>query len=217
VSFLCASRPRHPYVAMLEARDGELGRVDLDDPAVAADNDATVRVFWERAAPALGLGARFIDEAVARAGGNLQHAVTLRKHLAGLPAAQRRVETIPRGLAALLVKLWQRITTEPLAVRGLGILCAAREALTLDELGAVAGWVDEAQRQTFVRSASELLVETRRTDEQTEYRLHHDLIRAHIALTLGAAVIRGHHAALARQLATWPPPTEPTSHRYALR
>src|SRR6185436_785753 len=32
VSLLCASRPRHPYVSSLEARDGELVQIDLDDP-----------------------------------------------------------------------------------------------------------------------------------------------------------------------------------------
>jgi len=217
VSFLCACRPRHPYLPMLETRDGELVRLDLDDPDLTADNDATVRGLWEQAAPPLGLDARFIDEAVARAGGNLQHAVMLRKHLAGRPVAERRVERIPRGLAALLVKLWQRIATDPLTVRGLGILCAAREALTLDELGAVAGWTDEAQRQAFVRDASELLVETHRADQQTEYRLHHDAIHAHITSMLGPAVVRGHHAALARQLATWPAPRDATTRRYALR
>jgi hypothetical protein len=150
---------------MLAARDGELVQIDLDDAAFAADNAATVRAFWEQAAPGLGLGVRFIAEAVERADGNLQHAATLRKHLAGLPAARRRVEDIPRGLAALLERTWQRVATEPIAARGLGILCAAREALTLDELGAVAGWADEAERQAFVRGARELLVETPRPEE----------------------------------------------------
>ena len=217
VSFLCASRPRHPHVSVLEARDGDLVRIDLDDPELATDNDATVRCLWERAAPALGLDAHFIEEAVARASGNLQHAVTLRKHVAGLPAAQRRVEAIPRGLAALLAKLWHRTSTDAIVVHGLGILCAAREALTLDELGVTAGWADAAQRQAFVRGASELLVETRRADDQTEYRLHHDTIRHHVASMVGPAALRAHHAALARQLATWPAPLDPTARRYALR
>jgi len=39
------SRPRHPYVASLAARDGKLVQIDLDDPASAADNEATVRAF----------------------------------------------------------------------------------------------------------------------------------------------------------------------------
>jgi hypothetical protein len=46
VSFLCASRPRHPYVSSLAARDGEFIQLDLDASDSAADNDATVRTFW---------------------------------------------------------------------------------------------------------------------------------------------------------------------------
>jgi AAA ATPase domain len=105
---LCASRPRHPYLDAIAARDGELTRLDLDDPAAAGDNDATVRAFWRREAPVLGLGDRFLDEAVERADGNLQHAATLRKHLASVPPAQRRVEAIPRGLQAPMGGLGRR-------------------------------------------------------------------------------------------------------------
>jgi len=216
VSLLCASRPRHPYVDMLATRGAV--QFDLDDEqAYAADNAATVRAFWEEAAPELGLDQRFIAEAVARAGGNLQHAAMLRQHLAGLPPAQRRALDIPRGLAALLASSWERIATDPVVVDGLGILCAAREALTLDELGAVTGWTGEAQRRAFVRGAGELLVETRRTDDMPEYRLHHDSIRAHVAGAIGTAALRGHHRALAHQLATWPAPRDAMARRYALR
>lgn len=115
--------------------------LDLDDEqAFAADNDATVRAFWEQAAPELELDDQFIVEAVARARGNLQHAAMLRLQLASLPAELRRIEDILRGLAALLARAWERIAAEPVVVDGLGILCAAREALTLDELSAVAAW-----------------------------------------------------------------------------
>jgi WD40 repeat protein len=215
VSFLCASRMRHPHIAMLEARDGELVRIDLDDPELAADNAATVRILWERAAASLELGPQLVDEAIAQAAGNPQHAVTLRKHLAGLPVAQRRLERIPRGLAALLVKLWERIASHPVGVRGLGLMCAAREPLTLDELAQVLSWSDDDQRR-FLGSARELLVESRRADGQPGCRLHHDAIRAHIASTIGAAALRAHHAALAHRLATWPAPAD-ASRRYALR
>jgi WD40 repeat protein len=216
VSLVCASRPRHPYVDMLATRGAV--QLDLDDErAFAADNEATVRAFWEQAAPELGLDARFIAEAVARAGGNLQHAAMLRQHLAGLPPEQRRVEDIPRGLAALLASAWERIATDPVVVDGLGILCAAREALTLDELGAVAGWTSEAQRRAFLRGARELLIESRREGAVPEYRLHHDSIRRQIAEAIGGAALRGHHRALAHGLATWPGPKEATARRYALR
>jgi len=215
VSFLCACRPRHPYVTALAAR-GALVQIDLDGRDCAPDNAATVRAFWERAAPGLGLDARLVGEAIARAGGNLQHAAMLRQHLEGLAPEDRRVEDIPRGLAALLERSWERIANDPVAVEGLGILCAAREALTLDELGTVAGWTDDARRRAFVRGARELLIETRRPDGQEDYRLHHDAIRAHIAKALGAAALRGHHNALAHRLATWPTPAEATARRYAL-
>jgi hypothetical protein len=228
VSVLCASRPRHPYVASLAARDGEFVQIDLDDPASAADNEATVRTFWERAAGSLGLDlrdredARFLDEAVARAGGNVQHAVQLRKQLAALGSEQRRaarhrIEDIPRGLQALIAQAWERIAVDPIVVQGLGILCAAREALSLDELGAVAGWTGDTQRRAFVRGAMELLVETRRPDGTREYRLHHDSIRAHIARTIGSVALSEHHRSVARQLASWPCSPGESSRRYALR
>jgi hypothetical protein len=48
VSFLCESRPRHPYVSSLAARDGDFIEIDLDGPDSAADNDATVRQLGTR-------------------------------------------------------------------------------------------------------------------------------------------------------------------------
>jgi AAA ATPase domain/WD domain, G-beta repeat len=217
VSILCSTRPRHGYVERLAERDGAFVQLDLDEAELAADNEATVRAFWEREAPALGLDARFIAEAVERAAGNLQHAATLHKHLAGLPANRRRVEEIPRGLAALLARAWERIATDAAVVDGLGILGAAREALALDELAAVAGWVAVAQREAFVRGARELLAEALRPDGTPEYRLHHESIRAHVAATIGARELGRHHLALAQRHATWPAPREAAARRYALR
>src|SRR5262249_51936500 len=99
---------------------------------------------------------------------------------------------------------------------GLGILCAARDALTLDELGRVAGWTSEPQRRTFLRGARELLVETRRASHVFEYRLHHDSIRAYIAEAIGSDALAAHHLALAQRLATWPAPADVAARRYAL-
>jgi len=217
VSFLCASRPRHPYVSSLAARDGDFVQLDLDASNNAADNDATVRTFWEREARPLGLNARFVDEAVTRANGNVQHAVQLRRHVAATPAQLRRVEDIPRGLGALIERTWERIAHEAVVVEGLGILCAAREALTLDDLGAVATWIADATRRAFLRGAKEVLVETQRPDGQREYRLHHDSIRAHIAQAIGDVALRGHHRVLTQRLATWPAPAQAVARRYALR
>jgi WD40 repeat protein len=214
VSVLCASRPRHPYIDLLAAR-GAL-QLDLDGPAFADDNAATVRAFWDQAAPELGLDATFVARAAERAGGNVQHAEMLRKHLAGLSPEQRRVEDIPRGLAALMAGAWERIAIDPLVVDGLGILCAAREPLTLDELGRVARWTGAASRQAFVRGAREWLIETRRGGGVPEYRLHHDSIRGHVAEAIGSDALAAHHLALADRLATWPAPAEAAARRYAL-
>jgi hypothetical protein len=216
VSVLCSSRPRHPYVDSLATR-GVLIQLDLDDAKASSDNAATVRAFWERAAPELGLDEAFIAEAAERANGNLQHAVMLYQHVAGLPPEQRRVEDIPAGLAGLLARTWARMRADSAVVQGLGVLCAAREALTLDELEGVAGWIEETQRDTFRRTALEVLIETRRTDTVREYRLHHDSIRQYIADALGTATIRRHHQALADKLATWPPGPGAMARRYALR
>jgi WD40 repeat protein len=228
VSVLCASRPRHPYVASLAARDGEFVQINLDDPASAADNEATVRAFWERAAGSLGLDlrdhedARFVDEVVARADGNVQHAVQLHKQLTALGPEQRRatrhrIDDIPRGLEALIVQAWERIAVDPIVTNGLGILCAAREAFSLDELGTVAGWAGDAQRRAFIRGAMELLVETQRPDGTREYRLHHDSIRAYISREIGLIALAEHHRSVARRLASWPSSPGASSRRYALR
>jgi hypothetical protein len=217
VNVLCASRPRDPYVDSLATR-GVWVHIDLDDAqSFADDNAATVRAFWEQAAPVLGLDARFVAQAVERAGGKLQHAVMLRQQLDGLPPEQRRVEDIPRGLDALIAGAWERIAIEPPVVDGFGILCAARDALTLDELGRVAGWTHEPQRRAFLRGGRELLIETRRTGRVSEYRLHHDSIRAHIAEAVGRDTLAAHHLALAQRLAIWPPPGDASARRYALR
>ena len=217
VSFVCASRPRHPYLSSLAARDGAFVQLDLDAADSAADNDATVRKLWERAAGPLGLDARFVEEAVARAGGNVQHAVQLQRHVADVPPHMRRVEEIPRGLAALIEQTWERIAGDAAVVEGLGILCAAREALTLDELAGVASWSGDTARRAFLRGAKEVLIETQRPGGQPEYRLHHDSIRAHIAQTIGDAALRGHHLGLAQWLARWPAPYRAVARQYALR
>jgi hypothetical protein len=216
VSVLCASRPRPPYIDKLATR-GVLVQIDLDDaPSFADDNAATVRAFWDHAAPELGLDAPFIAQAVERASGNLQHAVMLRLHLSGLPPEQRRASDIPRGLLALIASAWERVAIEPPVVDSLGILCAARDALTLDELGRVAGWALEPQRRAFLRGARELLIETRRAGRVAEYRLHHDSIRAQVAEAIGVDGLAAYHHALAQRLATWPAPADAAARRYAL-
>jgi riboflavin biosynthesis pyrimidine reductase len=73
---------------------------------------------------------------VKRAAGNLQHALMLRQQLTGLPPEQRQVEDVPLGLDASIASAWEGIAIDPRVVDGIGILCAARDGLTLDELSA---------------------------------------------------------------------------------
>jgi hypothetical protein len=153
---------------------------------------------------------------VERAGGNLEHAEMLRRQLSGVPPEQRRASDIPRGLAASIASAWERVAIEPPVVDGLGLLCAARGALTLDELGRVAGWTHEPQRRAFLRGARELLIATERAGRVFEYRLHHDSIRAHVADAIGIDRLAAHHRALAQRLATWPAPADAAGRRYAL-
>jgi hypothetical protein len=94
----------------------------------------------------------------------------------------------------------------PAVVDGLGVLCIARELLTLDGLGRVARWTSTWSRQAFVRGARGWLIEIRRTSGASEYWLHHDSIRMHIAEAIGSDALARHHLALAERLATWPTP-----------
>jgi AAA ATPase domain/CHAT domain len=217
IRLLCAGRHCHPERDGFEDRCGQLGRLDLDDPSLADDNEATVRAFWHREAPELGLDQRFVEHAVRRAGGNVLHATTLRRHMASVPHAQRCVEAIPRGLPSLLAALWQRVASDPAAVRALGILCAAREPLSLEQLGRVGGWSNLAEQRAIAHVMRELVVETRRDNRPTVYRLLHDAIRSYLVEQLGPIGIRGHHQELADKLAAWPAPRDLTARRYALR
>lgn len=220
VSLLCASRPRDSVLRMLETCTSALVRIELDhlaDTDLQGDNEETVRVFWEAKRAELGLDVAFTNEAARRALGNMQHAITLWRQLLRQPGSSPNVEDIPSGLWALIERTWQRLAQEPLVVRALGILCASREPLTLDELGVVAGWSEERQRRLFRQVALEVLLESKRSEGILEYRLHHESIRAYIAAALGQIEVRSCHAALARQLATWPPPLGAAARRYALR
>jgi hypothetical protein len=217
IRLLCAGRHRAPERDGFEDRVGRLARIDLDDPSFAEDNDATVRAFWQREAPGLGLDDRFIEHAVGCADGNVLHASALRRYLASAPPSQRCPDAIPRGLSSLLAVVWERVAGDPVAVRALGILCAAREPLSIEQLGRVAGWSDLGDPRTAVHVARELVVETRSNRRAPVYRLFHDAIRSYLVEQIGPAVIRGHHRELGKTLASWPVPRESAAQRYALQ
>ncbi len=218
IRLLCAMRPTYPHLSWIEARS-PARRIDLDDRRWAASNAAVVRGFWEAVAteykPPLPAETRL--SAIERAEGNVLHAVMLHDALRGLPAPERRADRIPRGLKPLIGDIWNRAASDASVRAGLGLLCAAQEALSLDVLGELAGWSYE-ERERFVPSARELLLEEPASWAGIEaYRPRHDWVRELMVERLGAAAIRAQHKTLARKLATWPPPVEMAARRYALR
>ena len=218
IRILCATRPSYPHLGWIEARS-PARRVDLDDAQWASSNEAVVRRFWETAAPDYEppLPAATVTAAIARSEGNVLHAVMLHDVLRDLPPDQRRADRIPGGLRHLIGEMWDRAALTPSVRAGLGLLCAAQDALTLDALAEVAAWgYDDKER--FVREARQLLLEEPASwAGAAAYRPRHDWVRELMAERLGAAALRAHHETLARTLARWPGAVEPTARRYALR
>jgi WD40 repeat protein len=218
IRFLCATRPTYPHLNWIEARS-PVRRLDLDDPRWASSNEAVVRGFWEAIASEYQppLSGKTMDAAIARAEGNVLHAVMLHDALRDLPAEERRADRIPRGLKGLIGEIWDRAAAHEAVRVGLGLLCAAQEALSLDVLAELAGWsYDDKQR--FVRDARQLLLEEPASWAGVEaYRPRHDWVRELIAERLGAATVRAHHETLSRTLATWPARSGAAERQYALR
>jgi WD40 repeat protein len=217
IRVLCATRPTYPYLNWIEARS-PVRRLDLDDPRWASSNDAVVRRLWAAVAPDYQppLSAETLAAALARAEGNVLHAVMLHDAMRGLPAEQRRIDRMPRGLKGLIGDVWDRAASHEVVRVGLGLLCAAREALTLEMLAELAEWSYD-DNQCFVREARQLLLEEPTNWGIEAYRPRHDWVRELIAERLGTATVRAHHATLLRKLATWPPPVDPTRRAYAVR
>jgi WD40 repeat protein len=218
IRFLCATRATYPHLSWLEVRN-PVRRLDLDDSRWSASNEAVVRGFWEVVGPGYEppLVASMRRAAIARADGNVLHAVMLHDALRDLPASERRVDRIPRGLQGLIGEIWNRAASKSGVRVGLGLLCAAREALSLDVLDELAGWSYD-DKECFVRDARQLLLEEPASWAGVDaYRPRHDWVRELIAERLGAATIHTHHRTLSQKLATWPPPTDAMRRSYAIR
>lgn len=218
IRFLCATRPTYPHLSWLDARS-PVRRLDLDDRRWAASNGAVIRGFWKAVAREYRprLPAATTAAAIERAEGNVLYAVMLHDALRSLPAAQRRADRVPRGLKGLFGEIWDRAASHAEVRAGLGILCAAQDGLSLDVLQELTGWSYE-DREHFIRDARQLLLEEPASWAGIEaYRPRHDWVRELVNERLGAAMVRAHHATLARQLATWPAPADATARRYALR
>ena len=113
IRILCATRPTYPHLGWIEARS-PARRMNLDDDQWASSNEAVVRGFWEAVGPDYQppLPASTVAAAIARAEGNVLHAVMLHDVLRDLPPEQRRAERIPGGLRHLIGEVWDRAADE---------------------------------------------------------------------------------------------------------
>lgn len=226
VLVLCASRPTYPNLGWLKSRDGGVPTVDLDDTRWSGSNAEACRRFWQAQNFTPSLSAAFIDHALTRGRGNLLYAVKLRDQMEPLSVEERQVTTLPEGLEGWLDESWQRFVADevcwPLIERGLGLLCAAREALPISALDSLIGGV--TRREALLRRVRSVLLEepatTQLDDAQREvtYRPFHDSFRAFIEKKLGGtAGMRGYHQTMVATLAGWPSAAEPFQRSYVLR
>jgi WD40 repeat protein/nucleoside phosphorylase len=218
IRILCATRPTYPHLGWIEARS-PARRLNLDDAQWASSNEAVVRGFWGVVAPSYEppLPDATVAAAIARAGGNVLHAVMLHEVLRDLPPEQRRAERIPEGLRHLIGEVWDRAAATASVRVGLGLLCAAQEALSLNLLAEIAGWSSDDKKR-FLPGARQLLLEEPASWAGAQaYRPRHDWVRELMAEQLVEVALAAHHGALADKLATWPPPRDATARQYALR
>ena len=211
VRVLCSSRPTYPALSWLEAKE-HVRRMDLDDERWAASNEAVVRRYWEHAAPRFEppLDPRLVTEAVRHARGNILYTLKLLDWLQEQPLEQRRAELLPQGLEAFLDLSWQRLLALPehertVALTGLGLIAAAREALPHSVLSDIAGWRDVETGERFLRATRPfLLEEPGHWRAERAWRPFHESFREFIARRLGVEGMRREHRRLAEHLCAWP-------------
>jgi hypothetical protein len=95
--------------------------------------------------------------AIARAQGNVLHAVMLHDALRDLPTEQRRADRIPRGFKELIGDVWDRAASHAAMRAGLGLLCAAQQARSLDILAELAGWSYDDKQCARAQSPSDVV------------------------------------------------------------
>lgn len=227
VLVLCASRPTYPNLGWLKARDGGVPTVDLDDEKWSGSNEGACRCFWQAQKFTPPLPASLIEQAMDRGRGNLLYTVKLRDQLELLSVEERQVIALPEGLEGWFDESWQKFVADeacwPLLERGLGLLCAAREALPISVLDLLLGGV--LLREALLRRVRSVLLEERLAWRQTEdgkeepaYRLYHDSFRGFIEMKLGgASAMQRFHQTLVETLALWPAAADPFKKDYVLR
>ena len=227
VQILCALRPTYPLLGWLKARDGGVLMIDLHDKKWSRSNVEACQLFWQAQSFTPPLPASLIAQALDRGHGNLLYTVKLRDQLESLSAHERQVFALPEGLAGWLDESWQRLVADevcwPLVERGLGLLCAAREALPVSVLDLLLGGV--SRREALLRRVrSMLLEEPTAWDQQWKdpgeiaYRPYHDSFRSFIENKLGGTTaMQGFHQTLMETIASWPAAETPFQRAYVLR
>jgi WD40 repeat protein len=218
VFVVVASRPRYPYLNWFAQRTGASHAIDLD--ARGESNEAAVREYWAALGPKMDppLTAELERLAIARADGNLLHAVKLWQLWSG-PVAVRSADRVPAGFEGMLEELWERICSlpEPSKKRtrdGLALVCAARESLPLSVIESLLEWDEGDAADQFLPAAREMLLEER-WHESPAYRPFHEGLRELVERKLPRAAQRN-DVALA-SFAAWPPTRAEFGRRYALR
>ncbi|WP_438038181.1 TIR domain-containing protein [Sorangium sp. So ce128] len=211
VQMICASRPQYPHLAALESR-GSVRRIDLDAAAWATSNDKACRAFWAHHGPLFvpALSGRLIEEAVGKGHGNLLYASKLREWLQEQLPDRRRAERLPHGLGGFLDQVWRQLRMLSgerfgIVCDGLGLLCAAREALPLEEIKAALGWGNLQTGDDFHEAARTLLLEEpEHWRGARAYRPYHEAFRDFVVEKLGSTRMGELHRHLLRTTARWP-------------
>lgn len=218
--FVVASiRSGHPYQSFFVERS--VTQIDLD----RALGSRGVRAFWAHHGPLLGLPLAFQQTAARAAEGDILHAKLLCRTLDALPLSereQRLSEPVPFGLWGMLEflcqPLWDGVSTssedsedDPRRIcrMALGLLCAAREALTLELLAELCEVA--ALPPLFSTDCGPFLVAAGMEGGKTRYRVGHDSFRELILARVSAHEMRRMHRRILHTLAAWPlnPPTAP--------
>ncbi len=213
VVVVVASRSRYPHLGWLEQHDQAASPLDLDSGAWSDSNHAAVDRYWAHFAPRFDppLEPGFVGAAVERAQGNLLHAVKTREWLGTVKPSERRVERLPVGLKGILKALWERLRDHesygaPIR-QGLGLLCAAGDALPAYAIELALGWPPGSAGQQLLEPAREALLEEPggwHGAPQPRYRLFHDAMRDLLCEKLRGG-LQEHHERLAQRIAIWLP------------
>ncbi|WP_437965142.1 AAA family ATPase [Sorangium sp. So ce260] len=228
VAILCASRPMYPHADWLAGFDGVHSILDLDEAEWTASNEAACRAYCVQRLHRLSppLNNADIETVVRNAQGNMVYARWICEWLARQPPARRTTTNISQGLSGLTRQIISELrglggARRALILQGLGLTCAAREALpayVFNELlggGPMASEGDEFLRATFHLLRNE---PAHWHKGEQGYRLYHEHVREVLIGMLGDRAMRDHHLHILRTIAVWPPDEQDQSRRlYTLR